>query len=618
MRGYDVFLIVLTILALFSFGAGDLVIALYFSIIGIPLALLIPLLPALALILGLARILDRLLLAHLLPKSSSGFAGFGVALALLAGVSLIANYRQSAELTALLAGDHDDLTRPLPDQVYGLLSQVPSQECSDFCQRLLLTGQATAVLIAQADAKDTEQPDLETPATLWQIEDQPICPPVALPVGAGRMWIKAAPRDTAPQADLLIGAGIAAGHCLISTASTLAAADEVIVDAMLQEPNWDPGFSFGDDLIAAKRYAVWAKTDQGLAEQARWTYVAARQMFPLAVPIIEPGMNTKTKIGFARTRVTGYAYDPGFDSFAVETLGLRLDLTDVVSPVLSDGEDPLLAALKKPGPLAANIAQLADGRVSAMSRAETATPEDRAVFAALLGDPRITLQWWYEPAARILLRDAPSDFAQSVAKNGFARMNALLLPDQHWETLSTKDYYAVLKRVGGTKKQIGSIGDVLARLPDDALQPYGPAIFALAKDPENRTEPYQLLTRLSAFGDAGARALTDLLLEAVHDERDRQMFRDRRKDAYLAAMIGLCQMGPKATQVLPELLNLVESGKIVLSDGSLGELSAATLIRLGQPDNTLLELTAHQKYPMSTQDLDRAIRRAADSDGCSY
>lgn len=620
MRGYDVFLISLAVCALLSFGAGDLVIALFFSIIGIPLGFLILFLPALALILGLARILGLLLLSRFLPADKSRFAAVGVALLLLAGVSLTANLRQSAELARLLADDHDDLSRPLPDQVYALLSKAPSTECTDFCQRLLLTGQATAVLIAQTGAQGSEEPVPAMPATLWQIKDQPTCPQVALPVGAARMFLKGENTENSAKADLLIGEGLAAGHCLIVTTATLAAADAVIVETSLREADLDPGFSFGDDLISARRYAVWLKSDRGLVEQARWTYVAARQMFPLAVPVVEPGMNTKTRIGFARIRTTGYAYDPGFDVFADQMLGLRLALTAVAKPVLPTGEDPLLAALKRPGPLAANIAQLADARVNAISVSETTSPEDRAVFTALFADPRITLQWWHEPAIRRLLQDSPADFAETVAGIGFSRMSGLLLPDQGWDKLSQKDKYAALKRVTPVKQQIGFIGDVLAQLPDAALQPYGSAIFGLAKDRENRTEPYKLLGRLSAFGDDGARALVDLLADADRFKTGDLVFSDQWQHAYLAAVIGLCQMGPRATSVLPDVLRLVNSGDVILPGGaSYGQLSAAMLIRLGQPADTILGLSAaHQKYPMSANDLDFALRRAASAEGCAF
>lgn len=619
MRGYDVFLISLAVCACLSFGTGDLVIGLFFSIIGIPLAFLILLLPALALVLGLARILDLWLLSRVLPAGKSGFAAIGVALLLLAGVSLTANQRQSAERARLLADDHDDLSRPLPDQVYALLSKEPSTECTDFCQRLLLTGQATAVLLAQSGAQGLDAPDPTMPATLWQIKDQPTCPPVALPVGAARMLIRGENAESSAKADVLIGEGLAAGHCLIATASTLAAADVVIVEATLREADWDPGFSFGGDLISAKRYAVWLKSDRGLVEQARWTYVSARQMFPLAVPVVEPGMNTKTKIGFARMRTTGYAYDPGFGTFADQMLGLRLALTAVAKPVLPTGEDPLLAALKRPGPLAANIAQLADARVNAISVAETTGPEDRAVFTALLADPRVTLQWWYEPAIRSLLQDSPPDFAATVAGIGFSRLSGLLLPDQGWDKLSQKDKYALLKRVNPVKQQIGFIGAVLAQLPDAALQPYRPAIFALAKDRENRTEPYKLLIHLNAFGAPGARALVDLLADADRFNTGDPFFRNHWKHAYLAAMTGLCQMGPQAASVLPDVLGLVNSGTLILSGGaSHGQKSAVMLIRLGQPADTILGLAEREQYPMSSKDLDLAVRRAATPEGCAF
>ena len=612
MRRYDVFLIILAIFALLSFGAGDLVIALIFSMVGIPLALLILILPAFALILGLARLLDLLLLSRLLPKGTSGIGAVCTVLVLLAGVSVIANNRQSSALVALQSGDHDDLSRPLPDQVIALVSAAPTQDCTDFCQRLLLTGQATAVVIAQGET-------LPNTGTFWQIKDQPTCPPVALPVGAARMRIKDEARGTAPQADLLIGAGIAAGHCLIATPSTLGIADVVIIEAILQEPKRDPGFSFGDDLIAAKRYSVWVRTDQRLTEQARWTYVSARQMFPLAVPIVEPGMDRKTKIGFARMRAANYGYDPGFDSFADQTLGLRLSLAAAPNPVLANGEDPLLAALKTPGPLPANIVQLADGKVRAMMNAKVVTPADRAVFLALLADPRMALQWGYEGATATLLREAPPDFVATLAKIGFARLNGLLLPDQHGELLDYQEKYALLKRINPIKEQIEFIGDVLAQLPDTALQPYGPTIFALAKDRENRTEPYKLLIRLNAFGDPGAQALVDLLAAAAdRSDKDAPLYRDHWQHAYIAAMRGLCQMGPTAAPVLPQILTLAEIGTVDLSSGPYGRMTLVTLIRLGQPVDAIHSLAARQQYPISTELIDYAVLHASDLKACYF
>ena len=314
----------------------------------------------------------------------------------------------------------------------------------------------------------------------------------------------------------------------------------------------------------------------------------------------------------------GNANDPGFDQFVDQILGLRLSLMEVPIPVSANGEDPLIVALKTPGQLSANIQQLARGRIDAISDAQLTTPEDRALFLALWADPRIDLKARYDGAARILLRDTPPDFADAVAKIGFARMDSLLLPDPHRANLSHIEQIDLIDRVGPIKQQIGLIGFVLAQLPDAALQPYGPALFALAKDRENRTEPYQLLIRLSSFGDLGARALVDLLADAKFVDNGDPFYYNFRQNAYSAAMTGLCQMGPKAALVLPDLLKLVDKGDVTFSSGPNGELSVVTLIRLGQPAASILGLAVHEEYPMSTLLIDRATQLANQPDVCQY
>ena len=314
----------------------------------------------------------------------------------------------------------------------------------------------------------------------------------------------------------------------------------------------------------------------------------------------------------------GNANDPGFDQFVDQILGLRLSLMEVPIPVSANGEDPLIVALKTPGQLSANIQQLARGRIDAISDAQLTTPEDRALFLALWADPRIDLKARYDGAARILLRDTPPDFADAVAKIGFARMDSLLLPDPHRANLSHIEQIDLIDRVGPIKQQIGLIGFVLAQLPDAALQPYGPALFALAKDRENRTEPYQLLIRLSGFGDLGARALVDLLADAKFVDNGDPFYYNFRQNAYSAAMTGLCRMGPRAASVLPDLLKLVKKGGVIMSYGEGGQLTATVLIRLGQPVDTILGLSGHEKYPMTEQDIDLAQQRANQPDVCQY
>lgn len=599
MRKYDVFLVILGITGLLALGSGDLVITLFFTIILIPVALVLIALPGLALILCSARLVDRLVLAHFLPKGTSGYAALGVVLTALAGLSLVANARQANEIATLMADDHDSLSRPLPDQNYGYLSQDPAETCGEFCQRLLLTGQARAVLLAQADAQTV--PRATTPATLWQIKDQPTCPPVTLPAG----WALFIPgEEAAPKADLRMGALIAAGHCLIATPATLAAADAVIMDVTLRTRARDASYSLGADQIAASRRSVWLKTDQGFVEQARWTYTSALQMFALALPIVDTNMNAKNHDGFWRVSETR-SPDPGFAKFIVETLGLRLGLKDLPPVKTASGEDPLLAALKVAGPLDRNTQQLAITRLDAMFRAQTTTPDDQALLIALLSDPRTILTWQYEAATRTLLRTAAPDFGTTVANIGFARLATLLLPDQHLKDLKQADYYARLKQINPIKEQIYTLGTLLASLPDAALQPHRAALFALPLDPENRIDAFPLLARLSAFGDQGAQAMLDLL--AKPDPNERSGFRDWR-DVRRAALRGVCALGPSAAKFLPQVLDLVKDHKIQLDSSDDGALAAMILLRLGHPPASILALAQLEPYPLQAHSLDNLVR----------
>jgi hypothetical protein len=187
MRNYDRFLIVLVALGLLSLGAGFLVLALIFSIIGIPLAYVVLALPSCALVLGLGRIVDLLLLRRILPDNGvTGVIAIALVL-LLAGVSLVANQTQSIQMLAMQSGDHDNIVLPLPEGTLAYVSQAKTLDCSDFCQRLLLTGQAQKVLVAEAGAAQAETLNPETPAQSWRIEDRASCPTVPLGTAENRM-----------------------------------------------------------------------------------------------------------------------------------------------------------------------------------------------------------------------------------------------------------------------------------------------------------------------------------------------------------------------------------------------------------------------------------------------
>ncbi len=136
MRRYDYLLALLPADALL----GLTLIATY-TIIGFPIALLIMALPARALILIPARLLDRLVLQRVYPASrKTAFAAIAVTLAASCLFAIVDNAKQLKLVDEFLAEDFDTLQRPIPEQKIALVFAHHADGCTDYCQRLLLTG----------------------------------------------------------------------------------------------------------------------------------------------------------------------------------------------------------------------------------------------------------------------------------------------------------------------------------------------------------------------------------------------------------------------------------------------------------------------------------------------
>ena len=92
MRGYNLILLLLAIGAVLSMVFQGLMLLFMISIIGIPLAIVMAALPALALVLILARLMQRLVLDRVLPRMAgwvTGAVAVVLVLGLLTALSLI-------------------------------------------------------------------------------------------------------------------------------------------------------------------------------------------------------------------------------------------------------------------------------------------------------------------------------------------------------------------------------------------------------------------------------------------------------------------------------------------------------------------------------------------------
>ena len=81
--------------------------------------------------------------------------------------------------------------------------------------------------------------------------------------------------------------------------------------------------------------------------------------------------------------------------------------------------------------------------------------------------------------------------------------------------------------------------------------------------------------------------------------------------------VGALPSGAAGTVMLPDVIKLVNGGAAILScSASHVQLSAAVLIRLGQPADTIPGLATEEQYPTPTKDL--ALRRATAVDACPF
>lgn len=594
MRKYDYLLVIVLCMALLSADAllGLALIAAY-TIIGIPIAPLIMALPAFALILVPARLFERLVLNRFFPASrKTAFGAIAIMLAASSLFAIVDNAKQSKVVDEFLAGDFDTLQQPIPKQKIALVSAYHGSGCLDFCQRLLLTGQANSVLVeSNKDKLGDAVPDFSGSAKEFRLEDLGSCPLLPGNLEGHPLTIAGEPTGlNAPRAYKMILQAAVAGRCLTETNSTLAAADLLISDEIVQSRQGDSELSFalGEPTIEVNRREVWIKRDGQQMLAARWTHALVPKFPLIALPVAGEGFRVAARKGFWRITQEVPEPQPDIATFAHEIIGLRLSLMDpeLLRPAL--GDTHLLRALNATGPLAPQIFDLIHDQYGLSIRGATATPEMRTAFQQVFADTRIPLSPSYYWAINTLLDPIQPEFAAAVAETGFRR----LAHHQYWFRVGVSWRVASGLSDNGVEKvhlqQMRFASNLLAALPKEALQPYGSDIVALANDRDSRRPVSPLLKRLADFGELGARALIAVLSDPPSDK----VGHDLSGDEYKAAIDGLCRMGPEARVVLPEFLDLIQSKKVSLKKNLTSRPAFAILIQMGLPKDRILELAS--------------------------
>ncbi len=279
MRGYNTFLVTIGVASAALLALPHLVLVLGFLQWRLPLQLAM-LLPAIAFVLIMARVLEIVVLRKFLPRwdgPANTVAAISVTLLPLAALSLIANQLQQVRIDRMVQGDMD----ALPQRVGGVVALRrfdQAEQCDDLCQRLLLTANASRVLIERHTRHEAAiVPDAMVAS--FRFEPGDTCAPpditddqqerLLIRLGDGIDRNAPRPQDTST----LMAARVASGDCLIKEMVPIGSADLILtMMTIVRKPTADQaGFSFGEELIRADRLSVHRREGTEFTETFRWT-----------------------------------------------------------------------------------------------------------------------------------------------------------------------------------------------------------------------------------------------------------------------------------------------------------------------------------------------------------
>ncbi len=587
--------------------------------IGVPIGILIALLPSIFLILLAIRLIveiwralrSRWIVMALIPA---------IALAGMMDFFVFRAWRISDWLegraAALAAGDRNDLAALAPIGTLAVLRttrQEMETACDDLCRRLLLTGAVTRILeltpvpekrrpITQETAwSPTEWPPLlptdTLSGTLWRLERRDVCSTAALDASlrssdtATPLKVPGTSARSLNSAELM-RLRVAGGECLVGEPATLAAADTVLVHGTIRSGTGDysAGFRAWTDTLSAWHLALWQRDRGVLVEKYRQTSARWHQPFGVMVPTFVHGYGLAVASGWARTtkmlnRVPRED-DPPVGTFV--SRDLHLDVLPRPGDPAAPPEVALRAAqaevvdrilAKNTAPSSLEMAMLKDyqSRFVFVRRGigEHVAPDDVRRVLEIVAAERIDLQSDVGLAVHEVIREDPTT-APALASALWARLSALPEPTNASERL----------RWSG---QINMIAGSLDSLPDDVLRLYRAQTLAVMRDRARRPFATNLLRRLDAFGQDILPDLHAMMDDAVaqYAARDAAGPRDEGPiRVWNSAAYVICRLAPRMPQALPEWRARVTKA-IATRLPIDGEYVATAMARMGASDDEI-------------------------------
>ncbi|MEZ5872736.1 MAG: hypothetical protein R3D32_13030 [Nitratireductor sp.] len=532
------------------------------SVIGIPVALALSLIPPVALLLSFASIFAWPMRKHGWVAVLLAFIPAAAAMFFIpVGMNIIAE----REAQDLVSGDIAPVTAPFAGRTLALLVRPGHrEECFNLCQRALVSGAAQTFIVASMK-KTWPNPDFGAEGTAYWLERREKCEPVKLRGEASEFPRSVDRQDPSPALRLLV----AGGQCLVSSRRLVADADAVLQFAEMVE-----GRSNRNSLdpfhvpMRAVRLSWNVREGTRFRELIRQTAVDYSVLSSPLMPALLGGAELRMHAGLQRKRrKAGFA----FDEVDVETLlreRLKIDLSFDANAATRTRDAVVDAALRSGASLSATQQSLiGDMFLELGEKGQEINPANVEKAVSLIEDQRVELPDQLERLVRAAYKSEPAT-RERVLSALFVRLDAIA---QHVPADKRRERSA----------QLRILTRAVSAIPDTDFARNWPRLRMVLADPE-ATSIFSDEVRRSRL--AGAAAHDDLI--ALVDAASPLAGEEIRRNKFLRgnrfiAMATICRMGRDAAGLLPVIEDRVRRGVLPLADSSDLLLVATTLQGLG-------------------------------------
>jgi hypothetical protein len=591
--------------------APEIVVIAAISIIGIPIAVVMGLAPALALFLGLIMVIRRLLPGN----RYATFAGVLGAAGVMLVVPIIFNEKLERRIEDYIKDDRSTFSGPLRARTLAVRSNSlmtlnrDEIACDYFCQRMMLNAQVERLLyVSTRNLADSLDPNAQ--AQSFRMERRAECPNVELRRGLNTFRMPSEEK-TQGQKDAaeLLRLAIASGNCLIVEKAPLGSADAILTQGRLHAGmnNYAARFTLDADTIRADRISLHLRQNGAFNEVYRWTGINAEKLFDILLPTAIFGSELRARSGFLRSNVRANIPDgtysgPDWSGFAMTTLGYDLALRRETAA--QDTRAHIAKVVGGGGAIEKTQQQVIADYFEGLARTRAVPPSEDATILKMFADQRVVLPTNAWAAARNATgRDA--SYYTALATGAFTRLRQMeaSLP------ASERD------------ERLRAIASLVQNLPDVAIRPHRADLEWLARHDVFRVPAYSALKRLAVFGADAVPTFLFLIEDAVRtgaQKNPRQKFSDNAwQHPFLAGMGGLCLMGQAGSSAIQPLLQKWDAN-MMPRGGSYWRLAIATLTSIGAEPEQVWQHMQSEEKGRNREAFDKEVARARRKPDCGY